>query len=688
MLLLRPTPKEQRMIKSVVVKNIMWWERRATLLVIALLVMVAAMVVGYTTKAYAAPGNLDPSFDSDGKVTTNFANGSDIGTGFAIQEDGKMVVAGYAPTGSTGYDFAVARYNADGTLDTTFGTGGKVTTAVSPGTNDDQAWAVAVRPDGKIVVAGYTFAGTTTGYDFAVVRYNPNGTLDSTFSGDGMVITSVGTSTSQDQAYDVALQGNNVVVAGSANNDFAVVRYDANGNLDSTFGTGGVVKTDFFASADVAYALAVEPSSGKIVLAGSTNNPNNTAAGTDIALARYNSNGTLDTDFGSGGKAVTHFGFGLDTANDVAIQEDGKVVTAGYAYNGTTNDFALARYNSNGSLDGEFDFDGRLMTDFGGGSDAAYGGLALQDDGRILAAGASAGDFALARYNDDGSLNNSFSNDGKLKTDIASGYDTALGLAVQDDGKVVAAGYATTGSTTGYDFAVARYFGGHDDTPPNTRAPVQALLTPSTLGTSTTSASVPTRISWSATDADGEVTRYQLQVSTNAGAYTNVSLPGALTTTITPLLTPASNYRYRVRATDDNGNTSAFKYGPRFTVDAHQETSRAIAYSGTWTQQTLSGAYGGAVKYATVSGTTAKLTFTGRSVAWVASKSSASGQAEVYLDNVKVATVDLRSSSKLARQVVYAANGLNPSVTHTLQLKVLGTATRPRVDVDAFVVLR
>jgi uncharacterized delta-60 repeat protein len=345
--------------------------------------------------------------------------------------------------------------------------------------------------------------------------------------------------------------------------------------------------------------------------------------------------GDLDPSFHTDGKVTTGFANSTDAGLSVALQEDGKIVVAGYASNGSDSDIAVARYKTNGSLDGEFGTNGKAMVAFGDS-------------------------------------------------------DQAIGLALQDDGKIVAAGSARNGSN--YDFALARYFGGHDATPPNMKAPVQALLANFTLGASTTSASVPTRISWSATDSEGKVTRYQLQRSVDAGAYTNVSLPSALTTRITPSLTPASNYRYRVRATDDNGNTSFFKYGPRFTVDAHQETSRAIAYSGTWKQQNISSAYGAAVKYATTKGATARLTFTGRSVAWIAPKSNARGKAEVYLDGVKVATVDLYSSKVMARKVVYAKNRLNPSATHTLMAKVLGTkraaSSGVRVDVDAFVVLR
>lgn len=636
------------------------WNSRTRRFTIVLAI-VLALVFGYAARAYAAPGDLDPSFDGDGRLTTDFSNNFDRAFDLAVQEDGKLVAAGYAGSSSSGQDFALARYNADGTLDASFGTGGKATTPVTPGF--DVALAVTIQPDGRIVTAGYADNGTS-GNDFAVARYNPDGSLDTSFSGDGMVLTPVGSGI--DQAADVAMQGDKVVVAGYTTNgsqsDFALVRYDSNGNLDSTFGSNGVVKTDFFTSNDAAEALAVEPD-GKIVLAGYTFNPNNVAASNDFALARYEANGSLDTTFGTGGKAVTHFGYGIDLARDVTIQEDGKIVAAGRASSGSQNDFALARYNTNGSLDGEFDFDGRAMTDFGSAEDLAYG-LALQDDARIVAAGSSGGDFALARYNPDGSLSNSFNHDGRLKTNFGASDDSALALAVQDDSKIVATGSAYNGASS-HDLALARYFGGNDANPPRVRTPGQTLVAGSALGTS----GVTTRLSWSAADAEGEISSYQLQQSVDGGAYQNVTLPSATTTSIQPSLAFDSNYRFRVRSTDDNGNQSFWKYGPRFVVDDRQENESGVSYpKGIWKAQELSGAHGGQVKYATAKGATARFTFTGRSVAWVAPKSSTRGMANVYLDGVKVATGDLFSRSTLSRQVVFSAKtaSIRRSVTRLM----------------------
>jgi uncharacterized delta-60 repeat protein len=349
--------------------------------------------------------------------------------------------------------------------------------------------------------------------------------------------------------------------------------------------------------------------------------------------------------------------------------------------------YATGAHAAPGDLDPSFGSTGKVTTDFavsGFGMD-----IAVQDDDKVVVAGGaytgptSGSDFALARYNTDGSLNTSFSNDGRLKTVFGSAIDEARSVAVQTDGKIVAAGYTSDG--TNNDFALARYFGSNDDVAPRVTTPTHTLQG-ATLGTST----VPVRLSWSATDAQGDVTRYELQRSTDGEAYANVALPTPTTTTITQSLTPNHDYRFRVRATDDNGNTTFYKYGPSFTVDAHQERSTSIAYSASraWKQELLGGSFGGQVKYATAAGSTAKLTFTGTNVAWVAPKSSTRGQAEIYLDNVKVATVDLSSSRTRSRQVLYAANRLSPSVTHTLEVKVLGTSGRPRVDVDAFVVVR
>jgi uncharacterized delta-60 repeat protein len=338
-------------------------------------------------------------------------------------------------------------FAAAGDLDTSFGGDGRVTTDFTQG--DDYAWAVAVQSDGKIVTAGQ--AGGSGGR-FALVRYNTNGTLDSTFSGDGKLTTDF--TSGDDGATAVAIQSDGKIVAGGwaagSVERFAVARYNTNGTLDSTFSGDGKVITDFTSGDDFVFGVAIQPSDQKVVVAGRAG-----GSGGRFALARYNTNGTLDGSFSGDGKLTTDFTGGDDEAVGVAIQSDGKIVAAGWAA-GSVERFALARYNTNGTLDSTFSRDGKIITDFTSGDDFAVA-VAIQSDGKIVAAGragGSGGRLAMARYTNTGNLDGSFSGDGKLTTDFTSGDDGAAGLAIQSDGKIVAAGWAA-GSVE--RFALARY---------------------------------------------------------------------------------------------------------------------------------------------------------------------------------------------------------------------------------------
>ena len=408
-------------------------------------VLVAAWLVAlaFGGVARAADGDLDPTFGGDGKVATPFPNGA-FADAVAIQPDGMIVVAGAAaPYSSTG-SFALARYDAGGVLDPAFGTNGKLTTAISPDGND-QANEVVIQPDGKIVVAG-----TNTG-DFEVVRYDGDGSLDATFGTGGIVVRDL--SGGDESAYAAALQPDGKIVVGGAvatgpwRSQFALVRYDTDGTLDPTFGTDGIVMTKF-GSGGSARAVVLQPN-GKIVVAGTN--------GDGFALVRYLPDGSLDTTFGGDGKvAGPTFGGGWAVA--VALQPDGKIVAAG-AYD--FFNFAVARYTVHGDLDPTFSHDGALTTDVGGGEQGAHAVVVLPS-GKIVAVGFTGpheggeppGRFVLVRYRANGVLDPVFSGDGKVYTKFDGGAG-ANAATLQPDGKIVAVGGKGLYGDDG--FAIARY---------------------------------------------------------------------------------------------------------------------------------------------------------------------------------------------------------------------------------------
>ena len=419
--------------------------------------LVAALVVSLvlSAEAIAAAGDLDPTFSGDGKQTTDFGgSGTEGANGVAIQGDGKVVAVGstYGPGGR----FALARYDANGSLDPTFSGDGKQTTDFGA---QYGAKAVAIQPDGKIVAVGRASGG-----GFAIARYKPDGSLDPSFSGDGKQTANVGSG----EANAVAIQANGkIVVAGSGgqiglrSTHFVLARLNPGGALDTSFSGDGIQDIDFGGPRlhEEARGVAVQ-GDGKVIAAG--------WAGTraDFAIARVNPNGSLDRSFSGDGKQTTDFLSGNDDfANGVALQGNGKIVAAG-STSGADIRWALARYNANGTLDTSFSGDGKQTTDFGDAASAHA--VTVQDDGKIVAAGTRSPtqanccdrrlrDFALARYNTDGTLDPSFGGDGRQTTNFGD-QDEANGVALQADGKVVAAGirFATDGSS---DFALARYLG-------------------------------------------------------------------------------------------------------------------------------------------------------------------------------------------------------------------------------------
>ena len=357
------------------------------------------LTVVWGQAALAAAGGLDTTFGGDGKVLTNFTPRFDGANGIVIQPGGKVVAVGQAAGLNK---FALARYNPNGSLDRTFGGDGRVTTFFQGG---GAAAAVALQVGGKIV------AGGEANGKFALARYNLDGTRDTSFGGDGRVTTSF--TKHSGRANDVAVKHNGKIVAAGTflaptknhpfDARFAVARYRADGTLDDTFSGNGKVLTNFTGAGDLASGVAVRPS-GKIVAAGVAGEGEGLDVfDTTFALARYDADGSLDRAFGGDGKVTTNFTKAEDGASDIGIQDDGKIVAAGSAA-GSGGRFALARYHPDGTRDHAFGGDGRVTTRFHGGGRAHA--AAIQGDGKIVAAGAAgAGSsstndakFALARY--------------------------------------------------------------------------------------------------------------------------------------------------------------------------------------------------------------------------------------------------------------------------------------------------
>jgi uncharacterized delta-60 repeat protein len=412
---------------------------------------------GDDVEAQLASGSLDTTFAGDGVQVTNFG-GADHAQDVAMQSDGKIVVAG-----SKGFDarppvdFALVRYNPNGSLDTTFSGDGKLLTDFG---GDDTAYDVAIQPDGKIVVSGVTRVPkqTSISNDLAVARYNSDGTLDTTFDGDGKQTVDFGLDDvwGNGSHGGLAIRSDGKIIIGGyiRNNqslDFAVYRLNSDGSLDETFGGTGVVSIDFRAgNYDVASDLLLQ--NGKIVVGGYTCSSGFNPC--DFALARLTPNGALDTTFSGDGRQTTNFGSDYDYGAALAKQSDGKILLVGSKH---PTWIAIARYNSDGSLDPTFNGTGKKSIRFGEWA----GGSAVQvrGNGKIVIAGTAFAsgnqDFALVRLHSDGSLDTTFSGDGKARYTNGTNSDSAAALVIQADGKYVLAG-VTEVDTSHSDFAVLR----------------------------------------------------------------------------------------------------------------------------------------------------------------------------------------------------------------------------------------
>jgi len=352
---------------------------------------------------YGNEGFLDTTFGINGKVITNYNNLTSLGYDVALQSN-KIILAGKT-SNETNSDSILVRYNSNGEIDTTFGTNGFVSINVG---NIEEFNKVLVQTDNKIIVSGFTngLQSTSTSYNFLLMRFNENGDIDTTFgsNNNGIVITDI--SNNNDYSTSLALQPDGkIVLAGIVNvptTNIAVIRYNTSGNLDSSFGNNGIFMRQYLGLGDYYTSLAIQPDN-KILLGSEAN----LGATREFFLLRINSNGVIDTTFGNNGQVVTDFS-GRDKGNSIAIQTDGKILYGGFGTISGNINFAVARYNSNGTLDTSFGTGGKVNTNFFGISQDYGYSLALQPDGKFILAGSSNSNFAMVRYNLDGSIDTSF----------------------------------------------------------------------------------------------------------------------------------------------------------------------------------------------------------------------------------------------------------------------------------------
>lgn len=383
----------------------------------------------YSGTLAAADGTLDTSFDGDGVVSHHApGSNSEFIQSMKILNDGKFLVAG---TGSYSTEEGrqntlVARFNADGSVDTTFGTQGF--TYVDYYGRSDYGKGIAVNSVGNIAVATNCYNGSN--YDIGVTMLDSDGNLLTSFDGDGKLTIDTG---AFDQPEALTFDSNDkLVIAGNINGKLAVVRLNADGSFDNSFSGDGIAT-----SVDGTFFSVAIDSSGRIVAAGTANS--------DFVLARFNTNGDLDQTFGTNGVTTTDMG-NSETAYAMCIQSDGSILAAGTGR--TVNDqFAIAKYNANGILDTSFGTNGYVLTDIAGDADLGLS-IAVQADGKILVGGYArvSGVYcsALVRYHADGSLDTSFDSDG-IKT-VTSG-NTAYAVAIDSNGLIVSAGGGNSSMT-------------------------------------------------------------------------------------------------------------------------------------------------------------------------------------------------------------------------------------------------
>lgn len=414
------------------------------------------------------PGALDSTFSTDGKLRIDFNGSYETGVSLLSLPDGKTVIGG-ATYLNGDYDYTLVKLTQNGTYDSTFGTNGITITRLA-GTADFMT-NMELQPDGKILCTGY--CNSCSQHYWYVLRYHANGVIDSSFGTNG--ISTSFKSTSFGGAADIeVLPDSSILLCGHMNTpqgyQMTVVKLESNGRVDSTFGTVGAV-VPYFGYFQCS-ASRMQIVNGKILLAGVAEN--NMITNRNFALVQLQASGLRDSTFGTNGVVITDFDSLNENIMQIAIQPDGKIVAAGMTGYINTN-FAMARYHANGSIDSSFGINGLVENNISQYSDYITD-VVLQPDGKIVVGARTDNnlqqphnsnpiDFIVARYTSAGVFDNTFGTNGRVVTNFGT-FNTAMNrIALAPNNKlvVVGSGFDNTLQTT--DMLVARYYLGPDTTP-------------------------------------------------------------------------------------------------------------------------------------------------------------------------------------------------------------------------------
>lgn len=402
---------------------------------------------GGTPAPTPASGSLDASFGTSGRVATSIGLGSNGGGEVLVQPDGKIVLAGNC-TNATVQDFCAVRYNTDGTLDASFGTGGKAMMPAPVAGSLALVHAAALQTDGKIVLAGECGSGGSN--RVCAARFNTDGTADTGFAGSGALVINTGGVANEGTAEAIAVQSDGGILLGgdctqTSVNQVCLVRLLSNGALDAGFGAGGTgIVVSNYATGNYYGSALVLQSDGKPVWVGLSAD----GSITRFHAERYTVGGILDTSYGSSGIVETQVLTGYSTTAAGAMLGGNKLVMLGYCTTSpaTTERLCAVRYNADGTIDNSFGALGKIAIDAGAFRATA---MAVQTDGKLLAAGqdivATGEVFGLLRLTADGALDSAFGSGGKVSAGIVVGSaaDRLQSVAVQGDGKIVAGGNCT-----------------------------------------------------------------------------------------------------------------------------------------------------------------------------------------------------------------------------------------------------